>query len=85
MAEFKIILSGSAVKEFEKLPGSVIERVREKIRSLGSNPRQQGVKKLQGRPEHRVRVGDYRILYTIDDHEKIVDISAIRHRSDVYA
>ena len=85
MADYRIILSRSAVKEFETLPGNVIERVRQKIRSLASNPRQTGVKKLHGRPDYRVRVGDYRILYTIDDGEKIVDISAIGHRSDVYS
>lgn len=84
MVDYRIILSRSAIKEFENLPGSVIERVRAKIRALGSDPRPSGVKKLRGRPEYRVRVGDYRILFTIADDEKIVDISAISHRSDVY-
>ncbi|HYM62815.1 MAG TPA: type II toxin-antitoxin system RelE/ParE family toxin [Thermoanaerobaculia bacterium] len=77
-------MSRSAVKEFEALPSNVIERVREKIRSLARDPRQPGAKKLQGRPEHRVRVGDHRILYTIDDVGQVVDITAISHRGDVY-
>jgi len=72
------------VKEFESLPSTVIERIREEIRSLRSEPRQAGVKKLHGRPEHRARVGDYRIIYTIDDRERVIDISAISHRSNAY-
>ena len=77
-------MSRSAVKELEELPNIVIERVREKIRSLSYDPRQPGSKKLQGRQEHRVRVGEYRILYIIDDSEHVVDITAISQRGDVY-
>jgi len=84
LADYRIILSRSAIKEFENLPSNVIERVRAKIRALGSDPRPPGVKKLQGRPDYRVRVGDYRILFTIADDEKVVDINTISHRSDVY-
>ena len=84
MGDFRLTISRSAIKEFEALPPDVIERVREKIRSLARDPRQPGAKKLQGRREYRVRVADYRILYTIDDGEKVVDITTISHRSDVY-
>lgn len=84
MADYRLTMSRSAIKEFEALPLDIIERVREKIRSLALDPRQPGAKKLQGRKEHRVRVADYRILYTIDDGEQVVDITAISHRSDAY-
>lgn len=84
MGDYRLIISRSAAKEFEKLPSIVIERVRERIRSLAHDPRPPGSKKLQGRPEWRVRVGDYRILYTIDDHGKVIEIGAISHRSGAY-
>jgi mRNA interferase RelE/StbE len=77
-------MSRSAIKEFEALPNTIIERVREKIRSLARDPRQPGAKKLQGRPEYRVRVSDHRILYTIDDSNRVIDIITISHRSDAY-
>ena len=84
MADYRLIISRSAAKEFEALPSIIIERVREKIRSLVHDPRPPGSKKLQGRPEWRVRVGDYRILYTIDDPGKVVGIRAVGHRSRAY-
>lgn len=84
MADYRLNISRSAIKEFEELPGSVIERVREKIRSLSFEPRPPGSKKLRGRRDWRVRVGDYRILYTIDDSLRVVDVAAIRHRSKAY-
>ena len=84
MADYRLDISRSAIKELEELPGSVIERVREKIRALSSEPRPPGSKKLRDRRDWRVRVGDYRILYTIDDSQRVIDIGAIRHRSKAY-
>lgn len=84
MAEYQIAISRSAIKELETLPSTVIERVRERIRSLATDPRPSGSRKLRGRGGWRVRVGDYRILYEIDDAEHVVDVGAIRHRSSAY-
>jgi mRNA interferase RelE/StbE len=84
VADYRLTISRTATKEFEALPSVIIERVREKIRSLVHDPRPPGSKKLQGRPEWRVRVSDYRILYTIDDPGKLVEIRAISHRSSAY-
>ena len=67
------------------MPGTVIERVRTKIQALATGPRPHGSKKLRGaRDSWRIRIGDRRVLYEIDDAKRIVDISAIRHRSDAY-
>ena len=55
------------------------------IRSLADNPRPSGCKKLVNRPERRLRVGDYRILYLVDDVRRTVSISAIAHRREVYS
>jgi mRNA interferase RelE/StbE len=84
VAEYRLTISRSAIKELEELPSSVIERVRERIRSLRTEPRPAGSKKLHGRNDWRVRVGDYRVLYTIDDKQHVVDVGAIRHRSKAY-
>lgn len=62
----------------------VIERVREKIRALSSTPRPAGAKKLKGANTWRIRIGDWRVLYEIDDASKVVDVAAIRHRSKAY-
>ena len=85
MAEYQITIARSAVKELEALPSTAIERVRERIRSLATDPRPAGSRKLRGRSGWRVRVGDYRILYEIDDAKHVVDVGAIRHRSSAYA
>jgi mRNA interferase RelE/StbE len=82
VAEYKLTISRSATKEFEALTG--IERVRRKIRSLTIDPRPFGCKKLEGQNRWRIRVGDWRILYEIDDRQRVVDVGAIRHRSKAY-
>jgi mRNA interferase RelE/StbE len=84
VAEYKLTISRSATKEFEALTGSIIERVRRKIRSLTIDPRPFGCKKLEGQNRWRIRVGDWRILYEIDDRQRVVDVGAIRHRSKAY-
>ena len=57
----------------------------EKIETLALNPRPTGCKKLSGAKDlWRLRVGDYRMVYKIDDARRIVDIAVIRHRRDVY-
>ncbi|MBC1196450.1 MAG: type II toxin-antitoxin system RelE/ParE family toxin [Microcystis viridis Mv_BB_P_19951000_S69] len=85
MNNYRIQFKTSAAKEFKKLPPSVKQRVGESLDQLQQDPRPSGVVKLQGEDQlYRVRVGDYRIVYTIDDHDKIIKITRIRHRQDVY-
>ncbi|MFA5309643.1 MAG: type II toxin-antitoxin system RelE/ParE family toxin [Dehalococcoidales bacterium] len=74
----------SAEKEMDKLPSDIHTRISRKIISLEDNPRPRGVKKLSGREEHRLRIGDYRILYVIDDKDHSVTVVAIGHRREVY-
>ncbi|MGH9787895.1 MAG: type II toxin-antitoxin system RelE family toxin, partial [Candidatus Acidiferrales bacterium] len=61
-----------------------IPRVRGRIQSLVENPRPAGCKKLIGQVGYRVRQGDYRILYEVDDAHRTVTIVKVRHRRDVY-
>ena len=73
-----------AQKELEKLPVPAYERTRDAIRVFYENPRPQGSKKLSGRDGWRVRIGDYRIVYEIDDVNRVVTVLHIGHRRDVY-
>ncbi len=85
MSQYAITFARSARKELEALSGPLIARVLTRIEALGQNPRPTGCRKLVGQGNlWRIRVGDYRVIYEIDDNSKSVDISAIRHRGDAY-
>jgi mRNA interferase RelE/StbE len=85
MADYSIGFARSARKELERLPGDVASRILTKIEMLAGNPRPLGVVKLQGQENlWRLRVGDYRVVYSIDENSKAIDVSIIRHRRDVY-
>lgn len=73
-----------AQKELATLPQVVYPRVRDAIRDLAENPRPPGCKKLVGRNGWRIRVGDYRIIYEIDDSGQMITVMHIGHRRDVY-
>jgi mRNA interferase RelE/StbE len=78
-------LTSSAERELKKLPGQWIARIVPRLQSLASNPRPAGCKKLSGGDaEWRIRVGDYRAVYTIDDARSLVEVTRIRHRREVY-
>ena len=85
MADYTLTFARSARKELENLPASVSERILKRIGLLQTNPRPSGVAKLQGEKNlWRIRVGDYRVVYSINDTDKFVDVSIVRHRRDVY-
>ena len=82
--KYEIRILHSAEKEMEKLPAATHSRISSRILSLENNPRPRGAKKLSGRDEYRLRVGDYRILYTISDSDSAVTIIAVGHRREAY-
>ena len=85
MASYSVQLKPSAKKELDRLSARLIERIFEKLGGLASNPRPPGCKKLQGGDnEWRIRVSDYRVVYTIDDKRSLVEVTRIRHRNEVY-
>lgn len=85
MSEYAIVFARSARRELEKLPKPLASRILTKIESLSGIPRPHGCRKLEGEENlWRIRVGDYRVLYAIDDRQKLIDIIAIRHRRDAY-
>ena len=84
MADYTLTFARSARKELENLPANIADRILRKIEALAENPRLPGVVKLQGsRKLWRLRVGDYRVIYSINDLSRTVDIAIIRHRRDV--
>jgi len=85
VAEYTVELKRSAEKELAKLPDDVLARMVAKLEKLATDPRPNGCEKLKGGSgEYRVRVGDYRALYVIDDVERLVSVTRIRHRREVY-
>jgi mRNA interferase RelE/StbE len=85
MGDFQLTFARSARKELERLPAPIADRILERIEQLMGNPRPAGVVKLHGHANlRRLRVGDYRVIFSIHDAQRIVDISAVRHRRDVY-
>ncbi len=85
MAEYRVVLPRLAERDLLKLPFHIQKRVELAIDRLCMNPRPAGVKKLRGGSGlWRIRVGDYRVIYRIDDSQHIVDISHIRHRKEAY-
>src|SRR5215470_15817537 len=85
MPEYALRFARAARRELEALDIVMVQRLFPAIESLAHEPRPRGCRKVQGADNlWRIRVGDYRVLYTIDDHARIIDILAIRHRSDAY-
>jgi len=82
----EVVLSGQAQRALKRLPAEVFQRVIAAMRALGAEPRPPGCRKLQGSPRHdyRIRVGDHRVVYEIDDRDKTIRIMRVRHRRDVY-
>jgi len=82
---YTVRLKRSAEKELEDFPDHVHNRITERLLTLEQNPRPRGVRKLRGRAEeYRLRVGDYRVLYVVDDAAQVVEVIAIRHRREAY-
>jgi mRNA interferase RelE/StbE len=82
---YRVILSNSARKQLAALPRDVQERIAPAITALADEPRPQGSQKLKGPSgEHRIRVGEYRIVDAINDDDLLVGVTRVGHRRDVY-
>ncbi len=85
MKKYKVQIKRTAQKQIDKLPLSVARRVVSKIRDLSDNPRPAGSRRIVGSENTwRIRVGNYRILYTIEDDILLVEVIRVRHRKDSY-
>jgi len=81
---YTVRIKRSAEKEMDRLPVRVFERVANAILGLERDPRPKGSKKLRAVEDYRLRVGEYRILYCIDDETRVIEVIAIGHRREVY-
>lgn len=83
---YQIIIKKEALKELKQLPKSAVKGISLSIEELSANPRPEGCKKLKGSKENlwRIRVGNYRVIYLIDDVIRIVNVRNIGHRKDIY-
>jgi mRNA interferase RelE/StbE len=82
---YRLEFARSARRELERLPRPVIARVRPAIRALQDEPRPRGSRKMVGsETTYRIRVGQYRVVYEVDDPQQLVVITRVRHRSSAY-
>ncbi len=84
MGSYDVFVKRSAEKELRRLPRRDLRRVADRIAALAAEPRPPGSEKLSGAELYRIRQGDYRIVYAIDDRARRVDVIKIGHRREVY-
>lgn len=83
---YKITIKKTAAKELDALPKKIVILVTKGIFQLAETPRPHGCKKLKGTGTDlwRIRIGDYRVIYAIDDVIEIIDVKKVGHRKDIY-
>jgi len=84
VSQYRVELRPAAVRALRKVDPQDRRRLQGAIALLGQDPRPPGARALQGRPGYRIRVGDYRILYVVEDGILLVVVVTVGHRSDVY-
>ncbi len=84
MGKYEIVIKKSAIKELNKIPKKDLKKVVSKIKSLSNNPRPKGCEKLTGIERYRIRQGNYRVLYSIEDDILTVYVVKIGDRKDIY-
>jgi mRNA interferase RelE/StbE len=86
MAQYRVEILPSVIrKDLVRLPKSDVSKIVARIKALGDDPRPVWSKKLSGRDEYRARQGNYRILYVIADEIKIVQVTKVGHRRNIYS
>lgn len=81
---YTISIKRSAQKSLGKISQNHRGLIVDKVRTLSENPRPQGSKKLSGRDAWRIRIGDYRVIYEINDNQLVVLVVTVGHRREVY-
>ena len=84
MASYRIVFKRSVAKDLRRIPNRDVKRILERIEALAEDPRPAGGEKLTGDDIYRIRQGNYRILYAIEDEVITVTIVRVAHRRDVY-
>lgn len=81
---YQVLLLPCARKDLDAFRGRIFLKLRDAIRNLARNPRPVGCKKLSNDEGYRIRIGDYRIVYRVEDKGKKIFVYRIRHRREVY-
>lgn len=81
---YTVRLKPRAEQDLDRLPLPVARRIWQKLLALEQIPRPHGAIKLEGSEGYRIRIGDYRVVYTDDDGEGVVDVVRVAHRREVY-
>lgn len=84
MASYSISFKKSVAKDLRNIPNHDIKRLLGRIDALANNPRAEDCIKLSGQERYRVRQGDYRIIYEINDGRLVILVIAVGHRSSLY-
>ena len=84
MAKYEVSVKKSAIKELENVPKKELQKLVEKIQALSKEPRPQGSQRLSQKEQYRIRQGDYRAVYSIDDDNLNVYIIKVGHRKEIY-
>ena len=82
--KYTVYITKTVQKQLAKFPNTVADRLERKMLALEDDPRPSGAVKLTGRDAYRIRVGDYRFIYDIQDTILTVDILKVAHRKDIY-
>jgi mRNA interferase RelE/StbE len=82
---YEVHLERAAENDLKRLPASTFQRIIPQIKTLAENPRPSGCRKITGsKNDWRIRIGDYRVIYEIDEKANAVRIMRVRHRREVY-
>lgn len=84
MTKYEVVITKSVQKYLDKLPDALAEKLESAMMKLENDPRPPGSEKMSGKNAYKIRVGDYRIIYTIQDKILLVTVIDAGHRRDIY-
>jgi mRNA interferase RelE/StbE len=84
MGKYRIVFRRSVVQDLRPIPNRDLRKILVTLESLAEEPRPSGIEKLSGQDRYRVRQGNYRIIYEINDTDVVVVVVKVGHRKDVY-
>ena len=82
--KYTVYITKTVQKQIAKLPDNIADRIEAKMLKLEDEPRPQEAKKLKGRDAYRIKVGDYRFIYDVQDEILTVEVLKVAHRKDIY-
>ena len=84
MVAYEVLFKKSVEKDFRSIPKNELKKIIKRIGELAKNPRPQNCEKLTGQDRYRLRQGNYRIVYSIQDNELTIWVVKVGHRKDIY-